>query len=404
MQPDTARLPISMQATAPAAALAELAGNAQQVSPTAQPQRRLVMAYTQGLRGFRSQHEQLTRMEIVRRLARLQGCEVGDEFAAPSALPAYLVPSDTLVGTAHAAALGVRGRSDLFGGVVPHAFIATKAISHPLVAADAAAPEGWNPDFHAAVSQAVLRGYSAFSRADALRATVRLMPQDRVRVKRVHETGGRGQVVVCSLAEMEELLQQIPEEEVRQFGLVLEQDLDPVLTFSVGQVHVAGITATYHGKQHLTRNHQGKQVYGGTELVVVRGGFDALLTHELPDPVRIAVEQALVYDTAVAHCYPGFFASRINYDIAQGEDASGQWRSGVLEQSWRVGGATGAEIAALEVLAADPHRNEVHAHCVEAYGDEIPLPEGATLYFQGEDDQLGAMLKYAEVLPGGDAA
>ena len=43
----------------------------------------------------------------------------------------------------------------------------------------------------------------------------------------------------------------------------------------------------------------------------------------------------------------------------QGVNASGQWCSGVLEQSWRAGGATGAEIAALEAFQADPARRVI---------------------------------------------
>lgn len=363
-----------------------------------------VSAYTQGMRGFSSQHEQLTRMEVVRRLALLKGYRAVDEAAVRRAGPGYLVPSDTLVGTAHAAALGVRGRDDLFGGVVPHAFVATKAISHPLLRPDSAAPAGWRHDFHAAIATAVLRGYTAFDLEDAREAGYRLLRQDRVRVKQVHETGGRGQVVVRNMRELEACLEALDAQNVGHHGLVLEQDLSPVQTFSVGQVHVAGITASYVGRQHLTRNNKGHEVYGGTELMLVRGDFVQLLASGLPPALHLAVEQTLVVDTAVAHFFPGFFASRINYDLVQGRDASGAERSGVLEQSWRIGGASGAEIAGLEALTADPERNSVHTRCVEAYGADAVIPPGASVYFQGVDDRLGPMAKYAVVLPDGHAA
>ena len=366
-----------------------------------------VMAYTQGLRGFASEHEQMTRMEVVRRLARLKGCAIGDEFAQPQATtagPVYLVPSDTLVGCERAAALGVRGRDDLFGGVVPWAFVATKAISHPLVHPAAAAPEGWNPDFHPAVTGAVLKGYTAFARADALQAGALLLAEGALRVKPVRETGGRGQTVVRNAAALRECLERMPDEVLERDGVVLEQNLEQVETLSVGQVHVAGITATYYGTQRLVRNNKGDEVYGGSALTVVRGDFDALLAHELPPAVRTAVEQALVYDSAATACYPGFFASRINYDIAQGLDAARCWQSGVLEQSWRAGGATGAEIAALEVLRRDPACHSVRTRCLEVYGADAKAPAGATLYFQGIDDHVGPLTKYAEVVPDGDAA
>src|SRR5215471_8719184 len=70
------------------------------------------------------------------------------------------------------------------------------------------------------------------------------------------------------------------------------------------------------------------------------GSLDGLpMTPEL----RIAVSQARSYDQAVSE-YPGFLASRRNSDVAQGVDNEGQWRSGVLEASWRSGGASTAEL------------------------------------------------------------
>ena len=70
--------------------------------------------------------------------------------------------------------------------------------------------------------------------------------------------------------------------------------------------------------------------------------------------MRQAIEYARIFDTAAAIFFPGCFASRRNYDIAQGRDGNGRERFGVLEQSWRVGGASSAEIAALEAFRADP--------------------------------------------------
>ena len=49
-------------------------------------------------------------------------------------------------------------------------------------------------------------------------------------------------------------------------------------------------------------------------------------------------------------------------------DAVGRRRSGVLEQSWRAGGASGAEIAALEAFRADPSLPSVRAITREVYG------------------------------------
>ncbi|WP_326534592.1 DUF3182 family protein [Pseudorhodoferax sp.] len=370
----------AMAAVTPPAPLAPNAGTA--------------MAYTQGLRGYASDHEQMTRMEVVRRLARLKGYAVSEEFAQQPLGPVYLVPSDTLVGTDRAQALGIRGRDDFFGGVVPYPFVSTKAITHPLVSADASAPAGWNPAFSRMVGDAVLPGFTAFARADAQAAAERLLRDGPVRVKLVRETGGNGQTVARDRAAFEACLAGIGDEMLAQDGVVIEQNLRQVQTLSVGQVHVAGIVATYFGYQRLTTNHKGAEVYGGSDLTVVRGDFQALLALALPREVRIAVEQALLYDSAAQACFPGFFASRINYDVAQGVMADDSWRSGVLEQSWRAGGATGAEIAALEAFHADPRRHVVRASGHEVYGDCAPLPPDAVVYFRGIDDTVGPLTKY----------
>jgi hypothetical protein len=110
-----------------------------------------------------------------------------------------------------------------------------------------------------------------------------------------------------------------------------------VTTYSVGQVRVDDLVATYCGTQSLTRNNHGDSVYGGSTLLVARGDFDALLTLDLAPFARRAIAQARVYDEAALRCFPGLFASRRNYDVANGIDAHGRQCSGVLEQSWRVG-------------------------------------------------------------------
>lgn len=348
-----------------------------------------------------TEHERATLREFVRQLAWLLGATPAEAFAAGRG-PVYLVPARTLT-TGEAAAAGIRGPRDLFGGVVPHRFVATKAISHPLVAPGAAAIAGWNPDFAARAADAVLAGYTAFEPGDARRAGERLLVRGPVRLKPVRASGGRGQSVVRDAAGLQQALAGMDPDEVRQHGLVLEEHLAEVQTFSVGQVQVGDLAAAYHGRQRLTRSNAGAEVFGGSDLAVVRGGFEALLARDLPPAVRHAVEQARRYDAAVRACYPGFFASRTNYDVALGRDASGRSRSGVLEQSWRVGGATGAELAALEVFRRCPGRASVRTACFEVFGDSPEPPPGAHVHFRGLDPQVGLLTKFTVVEPDGDA-
>ncbi|RZI96425.1 MAG: DUF3182 family protein, partial [Rubrivivax sp.] len=242
----------------------------------------------------------------------------------------------------------------------------------------------------------VLRGYTAFTQADARRAGLELLQRGPARLKTVRETGGRGQTVVRDAAELDACLAQIPQGSLESDGIVIEENLADVVTLSVGQVTVAGMVASYYGHQYLTTNNSGGEAYGGSRLTVVRGDFHALLALTLPDNARLAIEQAMVYDSAAMACFPGFFASRINYDVAQGADADGKWRSGVLEQSWRAGGATGAELAALEAFQADSSCEQVTAACVEVYG-ECQVPAGAVVYFRGVDSQAGMLSKYTVI-------
>jgi hypothetical protein len=113
----------------------------------------------------------------------------------------------------------------------------------------------------------------------------------------------------------------------------------------------------------------------------------------MSEDIRLGVTQAKMYDEAMS-AYPGFMASRRNYDVGQGIDEEGQRRSGVLESSWRVGGATGAELMALTEFIRDPSIHVVETSHVEQFGKDREVPQGAVVHFQGDDPQLGPMLRY----------
>ena len=129
----------------------------------------------------------------------------------------------------------------------------------------------------------------------------------------------------------------------------------------------------------------------------------ALSVVEAGQRLAVAIEQARTYDAAAFRCFPGLFASRRNYDVAQGQDARGQPRSGVLEQSWRVGGASGAEVEALAAFRANPWLRAVRATSTEVYGPDVSVPANAIVYYEGVDDRGGPLTKYTVVEPHGDA-
>lgn len=343
-------------------------------------------------------HEKAVHEQLAKRLAALQGLTFLGEYDRDLdySQPLYFVPSGTIVGAQAARELGIDAEDDLFGGVVPQAFVETKAITHPLVRPDAEAPIGWSRDFVSRVIGSVLPGYSVFSLNDAREAGRRLLHEGAVRLKPVRATGGRGQERITTVQALDQALEHINEKELAQYGLVLEANLEHVTTFSVGQVRVAGSTVSYYGTQRLTYANTGEEVYGGSDLVISEGDFEALLAIDLPEKVRLAVSQAQVYDDAASACFRGFYASRRNYDIAQGIDGRGRAWSGVLEQSWRIGGASGAEIVALDAFRQGA-KGPVRASTVEVYGESQAIPGGATVLFCGEDAEVGFITKYVTV-------
>jgi hypothetical protein len=360
------------------------------------PSHGAVVTYSVGARGTPDGHETSSRNELARRLAALSNRDYAGEYdpRCEYRSASYFVPADTLTSVT-AARLGIVGERDLFGGVVPHAFAATKTITHPLANGGARAPQGWQPEFPRLVAGVVLDGFAAYGNEDARKAGESLLERGTIRVKLASGIAGHGQFVVADTMELARVLDAIDEEEMARSGVVIEQNLSGVTTHSIGQVRVADTVATYYGTQRTTTNNRGLEVYGGSEIVVVRGDFDALLALPLSEAIRIAVAQARTYDRAADQCFSGFFASRRNYDVAQGIDTTGRRRSGVLEQSWRAGGASGAEIGALDVFRADPSLRVVRAMTREVHGAAPELPANAAVYFSGVDPHVGPLTKYA---------
>lgn len=343
-------------------------------------------------------HDLATRAEVARQLADVLGYRFSGGVVSAAELPegAYVVPSDTLTSLEEARRLNIAGPEDLFGGVVPHPFVATKLVTHPLVSRRAAAPAHWVHELGHELAGCVLPGYSVFGRDDAIEAACRLLPAGPVRLKDAGGVGGAGQWVAATLHELTAQLDKVGPDRLAG-GFVVERNLARVQTCSVGQVRAGRWLATYAGHQRLVRNHRGHEVYGGSTLTVVRGDFDELVQLDLTPQVRLAIEQARQYHRAVHEAFPQMYASRCNYDVAQGHDSGGRWVSGVLEQSWRIGGCSGAEVAALRAFK-ERGTHAVQASTHEVYGD-VALPPGAVVLFDGHDGHDGQaggrLVKYA---------
>ena len=345
---------------------------------------------------FLSGHEGASLQSVAKAIARLKHYDFGGVYEGPRQVggPVFFVPDEALV-RPEAADLGVHREEDVYGGIVIRPFVGTKVITHELVDADAARPDGWAPAFSERVRDVVLTGYSAFTPDDAREAARRLLAIGAARAKMPRSAGARGQRTLTSLEDVDPLFDIVSADDLAEHGIVLETNLVPVTTLSVGRVRVAGVTIAYHGHQRTTRDNDGREVYGGSDLFCVRGGWDALERLTLDSITRTAIAQARAYDEASEEY--DVIASRRNYDVGQGIDGGGRWRSGVLEASWRAGGASSAEIAAVEVFIADTSVDLVHVATVEAYGAGSTPPRDALVHFHGVDPEAGPLLRYTRV-------
>lgn len=348
----------------------------------------------------RSGHEQASQAWVARRLAALAGWEYAGAYdpASPPPLRPYFVPDETLT-TAQAAELGIEDEDDLFGGVVPHAFIASKVITHGLPRAATGSPDGWRPELGERLRSVVLDGFSAFCPDAATAGGRELLARGGViRLKPAQARGGMGQLRVADPSQLEQAVAALDPELLRLHGMVIEQDLAEATTCSIGQMRIAGRVLSYLGTQHQGRDRDGAEVYIGSQLQVVAGDYTALEAAAGDSLQRHALECARRYDAAVEAVHPGFFASRRNYDVIAGHDAHGNWRCGVLEQSWRMGGASPAEVVALEAFLSGAAPEQVlAASCHESHDPAQQPPAHAQVHFHDPHATRGPLLKYALV-------
>lgn len=325
------------------------------------------------------------------RIAALLGCGSG-EGAQDQEGARYWLPIRTLL-REEAALLGIDDESQLWGGVVPHAFVGSKLVSHPLWPGGSGAPSGWR-DVEG-IDACALPGWSVFTRTDARAGCEALLAGGPVRAKSPYARGGNDQVVFADVRQAQAWLDSAAAIGI-EHGLVLERDLVDPQTYGVGTARIGGHAIAYCGTQQAVRDHRGNLVYGGSRLTVLRGDL-AQLCARLPDAeAREAARAAMHYDRAVRSTYR-VLASRCNYDVIIGHEHGGRRHCGVLEQSWRFGGASMAELLAMERLARDPGLHWLVAETVESY-DRPELPDGAVLVWPGDAE---SPCKYARIVDDG---
>lgn len=316
-----------------------------------------------------SKADQSTQQELALKLGQIFNYESSSEFTLEASSPPtheYLLPLHTLL-FSEAQRLGIQTPQDLYGGVVPYEFVRAKVISHPLRQASMEAPPGWEHELGHELRPYTLKGYSAFSVQDAFWVARGLIHEGPIRIKLAHSNASQGQFICTHYTDIPALLQQAAYEPLIEKGVVIEENLTDSTTYSVGQTEVAGLLISYIGEQHSTLNLANKTTYGGTRLLAVRGDYEQL-RQTLDAPLMLEVlEFARQYEQRIFSYYPTLFASRRNYDVIHGRGWDGEMRLGVLEQSWRMGGASIAELYALEALMRDPALTSQHAWTKEEY-------------------------------------
>lgn len=342
-------------------------------------------------------YQRIRNEKFAERLAKIRKQPFAGEYDGRRESGSYFVPHKTLVGIEVADQLGIHSPDDLFGGIVPYPYQAAKALTHQLVPGATSVPDGWSQEFANAVEGSVLNGYSAFSREDALLAGEHLLAEGPVRVKETLTSCGLGQTIIENPKDLAKAIDSIPSDEIQKFGVVIEENLHgEVATYSIGTTIVDGLQVSYIGKQRKTTNNSGQEEYGGSDLTLIRGGLDALRSLELDEDTKKAVEKVDQYDSAT-NLIHDFVASRRNYDVIHGFNSKGEKRIGVLEPSFRIGGASSPEILATEIFLHNPEATIVKASSYHRFGERARVPADATVFFNGIDPEFGPMKIYAIV-------
>ena len=328
------------------------------------------------------------------RIARLLQYEYGSA-SRDERQRIYFVPDHTLT-LGEAAHLGIRSELDLYGGVVPYAFVGTRAATHAPISADAIVPQSWSYALARMLAASVLRGYSAFSLMDACIAAKRLLRSGPVRIHRGDAEPAEASEVLDDIDACIEALEAIPVVDLAVRGVVVEHALVEETVHVVGSARIGAQSISYVGTRRAARIVQGHAVHAGCDLVVVQGDFTALDRVGLDADERAAVLKAAHYDAALAHAYRPSFASRRSYDVVRGRNAHDEVRMGVRGQLWRCSAESPAEIAAMLAFRDLPGLACLRASTYEAIGD-VELPADAMVYHRAGDDAGGVVTRYCTI-------
>ncbi len=302
----------------------------------------------------------------------------------------------------------IESEKDFFGGIVPRAYQSTKAIMHPLVSREAACPLGWSHEFSQELVHLdlVLPGFTVFNIEDIRTAFNHLYDKGVYQIRLKDPLGylGMNQFVVTSFQELEQFISDkiVDNEKLQQYGLVVEENLHPedLKTYSVSFVTVGFHQVHCIGVQRFSQG-----LYGGTDFVIMQTG--KYILPELlarvgifnKEDAQVIIDKALLFRALLNKHIPEIKTARFNVDIVSGiasiysnSTCELVKRFALLEQSFRVGGASAAEIWGLEYLLCHPSVDAVCASTYYRYGDEAyQTVSGEENLYCGVDSRLGSI-------------
>ncbi len=300
----------------------------------------------------------------------------------------------------------IESEKDFFGGIVPRAHQSTKAIMHPLVSREAACPLGWSHEFSQELVhlELVLPGFTVFNIEDIRTAFNHLYDKGVYQIRLKDPLGylGMNQFVVTSFQELEQFISDkiVNNEKLQQYGLVVEENLCPedLKIYSVSFVTVGSHQVQCIGVQRFSQG-----LYRGTDHVIMQTGkriIPELLAQVgifNKEDAQVIIDKALLFRALLNKHIPEIKTARFNVDIVSGIASiysNGTCelvkRFALLEQSFRVGGASAAEIWGLEYLLCHPSVDAVCASTYYRYGDEASqIVSGEENLYWGVDSRLG---------------
>lgn len=292
----------------------------------------------------------------------------------------YHIPSKP-ISSADAEKYGIKSSEDIFGGVVEDLLHANKGILHTTLSNTSLHPSGYSQDFPKLIRNAVLPGYTAFSKAEAVEIMKCMNKHGTgsVRLKDPLESDASGQYVITNTIELDNVLSKYSDKNIFENGLVLEANINEAVTLSVGLIIFGNQEYSYFGKQKSVF-HNGRSKYGGTEIAMFRGNFNNLINRvDTGSNLHIAISQTSTVFDAFGTLDP--ILSRANFDVVQGFNNKGEFLSGVTDQSFRLGGASPAEVLAISKLNSDKNIECVNAEVDLIYDPTSKPPDPEDVIF-----------------------